>query len=309
MILNVEKKSDFLINFDDNLRKYEDLVDDNKSIKVIDNNYVVKLFASPKYFNTELEALLKLRHVKGIPKVIAYSQVKQGIAFQLNNTENSLNTIYDLIDSDKNDILHLSIYFRNDEERFKQNFSNKKSELKKEISEFFFDSDYLIEKVNYTNYIIMERIDGEDLFDYFSLETPSESELKSIAYPLIRIIEQMHLVGIIHKDIKPENIIYNEKKKKVYLIDFEGRTTKDYRAPEVLRNRIQSEKSDMFSVGATLYSLYHYKNPFKYENFDRKVSYGYDCSHEFQDLLESLLDLNPDKRPTASEVLEHAWFF
>lgn len=302
MILNVEKKTDTLLNFDNNLRTYENLVNDNNGLKIIDDKHIVKLFASPKYFTMELESLLKLRYIKGIPKVIAYSQVKPGI------TNCDLEDIYDLIDRDENNILHLSIYFRNNQGRFKQNFSNIKKELKKEINEFFFDTD-IIEKANYTNYIIMERIDGEDLFDYFEVETPTEEELKRIAYPLLKIIEKMHFVGIIHKDIKPENIIYDEKTKKVYLIDFEGRTTKDYRAPEVLRDKKHSYKSDIFSVGATLYALYHRKSPFKNENFENKVRYGYNCSHEFQDLLESLLDVEPDKRPTASEVLEHAWFF
>lgn len=66
--------------------------------------------------------------------------------------------------------------------------------------------------------IIYDYINGCDLFDYIDRRLP-ESELNNIAIQMIKLLNKMHLLGIIHRDIKLENFIIDDKNV-IHLIDF-----------------------------------------------------------------------------------------
>lgn len=58
------------------------------------------------------------------------------------------------------------------------------------------------------------------------------------------IVEQLYSIGIVHGDIKPENIMYDSITKKVTLIDFEkGRHTALYAAQEVIKTNTFCRKN------------------------------------------------------------------
>ena len=90
-------------------------------------------------------------------------------------------------------------------------------------------------------------------------------------------------------------------------------------APEVIEEEYD-EKCDIWSVGVILYMLITKKAPFeandKEKIMDKIVEEDYnknsrkllDVSDEVRDLIDKLLEKDPDKRLSAKEALEHPWF-
>ena len=99
-----------------------------------------------------------------------------------------------------------------------------------------FDHRHIIKVYRYfeahdTAYIVMEYAEGETLSDYLARQgTLSEAELKGILYPLLDGLAVVHEAGILHRDIKPGNIILRAEDGSPVLIDFgAARQEIDYR--------------------------------------------------------------------------------
>ena len=127
-----------------------------------------------------------------------------------------------------------------------------------------------------TAYIVMERIEGENLFNLYPAGTKMEPELlKSILHKLLEALEQLHKSGIIHRDIKPANIMLTPEGEPV-IIDFgaarpmEGTRlatqigTPEYAPPEQLINTQYAENAtqitpqphwDLYALGCTCHQL------------------------------------------------------
>ncbi len=72
-----------------------------------------------------------------------------------------------------------------------------------------------------TAYIVMEYVEGETLSAYLERkETLTESELKSILYPILDGLEVVHGADFLHRDIKPGNIIIRDEDDSPVLLDF-----------------------------------------------------------------------------------------
>lgn len=72
-----------------------------------------------------------------------------------------------------------------------------------------------------TGYIVMEYVEGETLSAYLERkETLTESELKSILYPILDGLEVVHGADFLHRDIKPGNIIIRDEDDSPVLLDF-----------------------------------------------------------------------------------------
>lgn len=79
---------------------------------------------------------------------------------------------------------------------------------------------YLCHKKVIDNYIITEYIDGENMWDYYNLKNVSRKKTFSFILQLFNGLEEIHKLGVIHFDIKPENIMISKNKLKI--IDFGG---------------------------------------------------------------------------------------
>ena len=113
-------------------------------------------------------------------------------------------------------------------------------------------------------YLVMEYINGGDLFDYIYNENKlSEEKACSLFRQIISCVEYLSRLGICHRDIKPENILLNKNKTKVKLIDFGSSSyfgscifsyiqSRYYRAPEVILGLPYNSAIDMWSVGCVL---------------------------------------------------------
>jgi calcium-dependent protein kinase len=130
-------------------------------------------------------------------------------------------------------------------------------------------------------YLVMEYCPGGELFKRITQKNESifnESEAASIMKKLLRAINYCHSQGIVHRDIKAENIMYG-KDGEVKLIDFglskavanKNSTlttiagTPFYMAPEVMDNDYNSQ-CDIWSLGVLMYVLLSGYMPFQAES-------------------------------------------
>ena len=129
--------------------------------------------------------------------------------------------------------------------------------------------------------LILEDVIGQSLLQLFNAQKLPFRELLRIAIALADVLDELHQVPIIHKDIKPSNIIVNHETGQIKLSDFgiasrleitystirnpnllEG--TLAYMSPEQTgrMNRAIDYRSDFYALGATLYEMLTGRVPF-----------------------------------------------
>ena len=182
-------------------------------------------------------------------------------------------------------------------------------------------------------HIIMEYLKGDNLFKVISVKNYTgfdEQDMSNIIFQLVKALFFIHNKNIVHRDIKPENILFSDKKdfSSLKLIDFGLATQKKtdnktvgtpyYMAPEMIKGKY-SPKSDIWSVGIIIYLMLTDKFPFvnskEYDVFEMIEEGKYntqllddcECSEEAKDLVKKILVKDPDKRPSASDIMDHPW--
>lgn len=130
-------------------------------------------------------------------------------------------------------------------------------------------------------YIIMEYIDGITLKEYIEEEQVlTWKDTVHFIIQILRALQHAHDKGIVHRDIKPQNIMmFTDGTIKV--MDFgiakfardEGKTATDqaigsvhYISPEQAKGDVTDAKSDIYSVGAMMYEMLTGKKPFDSDN-------------------------------------------
>ena len=188
----------------------------------------------------------------------------------------------------------------------------------------------LYETINSDNtiYIIMEYIEGKDLFQYiYSMQHLTEYKSSQLFRQLISCLEYIHKLGIVHRDIKPENILLNKNKKILKLVDFGlGNTYKKdeliktacgspcYAAPEMISGKdYEGFYSDLWSCGVVLYCMLVGRLPFDDEDI-KKLYHNIKLanyvmpnflSNYAQDILRRILVTNPKRRIKLDELKRH----
>ena len=135
-------------------------------------------------------------------------------------------------------------------------------------------------QVDGTYYIVMEYVEGETLKDAIRRRgrIPAD-EAVGIALQLLAAVDYAHRHGIIHRDIKPHNVMLS-REGGVKVMDFgiarvgdSGMTeagsvlgTAQYIAPEQAQGRPVDERSDLYSVGVVLYEMLTGTVPFRGES-------------------------------------------
>ena len=186
-------------------------------------------------------------------------------------------------------------------------------------------------------YIIMEYCAGSDLFAYIeqrNFKLP-EKRAAEIIRKLSSAVYYLHSFGIIHRDVKPENILMtdNTENADIRLLDFglskivrsgekctEPYGTLSYVSPEVLQDIPYDERCDLWSIGVITYLLLSGVLPFDDENnikeIARKTVYEktpfypslfQNVSKEAIDFVDKLLQKDPDKRMKMTELFVHPW--
>lgn len=164
-------------------------------------------------------------------------------------------------------------------------------------------------------YIVMEYIDGITLKEYIENERVlSWKDAVHFVTQILRALQHAHERGIVHRDIKPQNIMmFTDGTIKV--MDFgiakfareEGKTATDqaigtvhYISPEQARGDITDAKSDLYSVGVMLYEMLTGQKPF---DTDNPVSIAVMHMHNVAELPRRI---NPDIPVPLEEIIVHA---
>lgn len=184
-------------------------------------------------------------------------------------------------------------------------------------------------------FLVMDYYPGGNLAEHLKKQGCfSEEKSKIYTAEILLAIEELHKRDIIYRDLKPENVVLDEKGHAL-LIDFglskEGVTrsiseTKSfcgscaYLAPEMLHKKGHGKALDWYLLGIILFEFLTGRPPFYCEDKDElfynienaTVDIPPGMSAEVTDLLERLLEKNPILRlgalQGASEVKEHPWF-
>jgi len=172
--------------------------------------------------------------------------------------------------------------------------------------------------------IVMERQDRcKDMFDYITEKgTIEESVAKGFFKQIVETVLACHSKGVIHRDIKDENILVDIKTGKLKLIDFgsgafirdaektdfEG--TRIYSPPEWIRcSRYLGNQATVWSLGILLYDMVCGDIPFETDEeiCNAELIFKKSVSAECKDLVRSCLRIRPRDRIDIGQVLRHPW--
>lgn len=153
-----------------------------------------------------------------------------------------------------------------------------------------------------------------------------EDEIRKISIQLTQALHVLHANRIIHRDMKPQNILIGAKQQ-IKLCDFgfaraiahdtslltSIKGTPLYMAPELMRQQPYNYTVDLWSLGVILYELAVGRPPFYTERIvsliemivREPVQYPPTMSPDFQSFLAGLLNKDPSKRMTWPEILAH----
>ncbi|CAI5514963.1 unnamed protein product [Closterium sp. Naga37s-1] len=180
----------------------------------------------------------------------------------------------------------------------------------------------------------MELCTGGELFDQIIARGHySERAAAEVVRVIVSVVRYCHANYVIHRDLKPENFLVSSEEEGAPLkaVDFglsafyrPGHPLHTvagsafYMAPEVIRGSYGPE-ADLWSVGVVLYILLSGSPPFwgeTNEGIFEEVLWGHvdqseepwpQISREAKQLVLSLLQQQPERRPTAAQLMEHPW--
>lgn len=220
---------------------------------------------------------------------------------------------YDNVDDRTVAVKILKEEFLNNEE-FKRRFKNES----KAIALLSHENIVKVYDVNFgekLQYIVMEYIDGITLKEYINKQNSiSWNDALFFMTQILRAVQHAHDKGIVHRDIKPQNIILlpngNIKVTDFGIARFSRSDTKTlteqaigsvhYIAPEQAKGEATDEKADIYSIGVVLYEMLAGKVPFDSEN---AVSVAL---MQVQANAQKLTQINPDIPKGLEQICVHA---
>ncbi|XP_005345399.1 hormonally up-regulated neu tumor-associated kinase [Microtus ochrogaster] len=183
-------------------------------------------------------------------------------------------------------------------------------------------------------YLVMELCPGGNLMHkIYEKKRLDEAEARRYIRQLISAVEHLHRAGVVHRDLKIENLLLDEDNN-IKLIDFglsncagilgysDPFSTQcgspAYAAPELLARKKYGPKIDVWSIGVNMYAMLTGTLPFTVEPFSLRALYQKMVDKEMNPLptqlstgavnfLRSLLEPDPVKRPNIQQALANRW--
>ncbi|XP_028617175.1 putative sperm motility kinase W, partial [Grammomys surdaster] len=178
-------------------------------------------------------------------------------------------------------------------------------------------------------HFLMEYAPGGSLFELIKEKGPlQEKEARKVFGQVVAAIKYCHNLGIIHRDISPENIL-RDAEGNVKLSDFglaikwrPGSLLKQkcgrrgFEAPElVLEEPYDGRKTDVWSLGVTLYFVTTGYYPFTgntMKEMENKIIMGTykippNFSAQLENLIHQLFTVSPEMRPSIEDIERHPW--
>jgi tRNA A-37 threonylcarbamoyl transferase component Bud32 len=175
-------------------------------------------------------------------------------------------------------------------------------------------------------WIVMELIDGRSLSELVEQDGVIDPrEAARIGAQVLAALQRAHQVGVIHRDVKPANVLLERATGRVVLTDFGIATfvgdsaltrtgdlvgSPDYLAPERVHGGRPGPESDLWALGATLYAAVEGQSPFRRESpLTTLAAVVTDPLPEPRNagalapVLQALMAKEPHERPGAADVL------
>ncbi|KAK9472491.1 kinase-like domain-containing protein [Dipodascopsis tothii] len=185
-------------------------------------------------------------------------------------------------------------------------------------------------------YLVTQLATGGELFDRICERGKyTEQDAVETVREILEAVAYLHDLNIVHRDLKPENLLYVDPSptSELVLADFGIAKTlesKDevltsmagsfgYAAPEVLRGSGHGKPCDVWSLGVITYTLLCGYSPFRSENIEDFLlevrengvifheRYWRGVSEEAKEFILCMLRVNPAKRLTCKDLLDHHW--